>query len=273
MLSQFQASYQRVEQSLQRLTDSIAAYNPSTTAAEELAAADDALDENLGQLVRHQRNVLRIEELRRITQEHDERLRTHIRHIAELRQEIATIPSTDAATSEREVSVDELLSHAKFISPTTVPPTFRKQDVNLQPAKTETTNAHITNGIATPPSGMQDGDNAAYIKSENIGVKTLDPSQQEWLDPLANLPFEPWPSHDVIQRGALADIQRMVESGRDPASVLSPEEQAEADRRRLIEEEKERLEEQERERRRMSMFDTVRRRTTFEPEDVFNPDD
>jgi hypothetical protein len=49
MLSQFQASYQRVEQSLQRLTDSIAAYNPSTSVADELVAANDAVNENLDQ--------------------------------------------------------------------------------------------------------------------------------------------------------------------------------------------------------------------------------
>ena len=47
MYSQFQASYQRVEASLQRLTDSIAAYNPSTSAADELVAADDAVQENV----------------------------------------------------------------------------------------------------------------------------------------------------------------------------------------------------------------------------------
>lgn len=47
MYSQFQASYQRVEASLQKLTDSIAAYNPSTTAADELAVADDAVQQNV----------------------------------------------------------------------------------------------------------------------------------------------------------------------------------------------------------------------------------
>ena len=47
MLSQFQASYQRIEQSLQRLTDSIAAYNPSVTAADELLAADHSLNEDV----------------------------------------------------------------------------------------------------------------------------------------------------------------------------------------------------------------------------------
>lgn len=49
MLSQFQASYQRMEQGLQRLTESIAAYNPSTAAADELVAADDALNDNFEQ--------------------------------------------------------------------------------------------------------------------------------------------------------------------------------------------------------------------------------
>jgi hypothetical protein len=52
MLSQFQASYQRVESSLQRLTESIAAYNPSTNAADELVAANDAVNENLDQRMR-----------------------------------------------------------------------------------------------------------------------------------------------------------------------------------------------------------------------------
>lgn len=49
MLSQFQASYQRIEAGVQKLTDSIAAYNPSTSAAEELLAADEAVNNDLEQ--------------------------------------------------------------------------------------------------------------------------------------------------------------------------------------------------------------------------------
>lgn len=222
------------------------------------------------EVVQHQRNVVRIEELRRITQEHDEKLRSRIRELAELRKEINAIPSTEPTLSGREVGVNELLSYAKFISPTTVPPTFRKQDVTLRPIGAEPTDAQITNGMVTP---TQEAEDPPYIKSENVGVKTLDAGRKAWLDPLASLPFEPWPSHDVIQQGALADIQRMVESGKDPASVLSAAEQAEADRNKKEEEERERLEQEERERRRMSMFDTGRRRTTFDQSDVFNPDD
>ena len=220
-------------------------------------------------MVKHQQNVRRIEELRHIAQENDERMKDWIRQLAELRKEIGAIPSTDTTLSERATTVDEILSFARFISPTTVPPTFRKQDVTLKPLTTEPSEAQITNGIATPPPGAQEAENS---KTENVGVKTLNPNQAAWLDPLAGLPFEPWPSHDLIQRGALADIQRMTEAGRDPASVLSPAEQAEADRIRAEEEERERLEEQERERRRMSMFDVSRRRTTFDQSDVFDPD-
>ena len=49
MIAQFQANYQRMDQSLQRLAESVAAYNPSTAAADELVAADDAVNENLEQ--------------------------------------------------------------------------------------------------------------------------------------------------------------------------------------------------------------------------------
>lgn len=47
MFAQFQTSYRRMEESLQRLTDSIAAYNPSPAAADALLAADDAVNEDL----------------------------------------------------------------------------------------------------------------------------------------------------------------------------------------------------------------------------------
>jgi hypothetical protein len=49
MLSQFQASYQRVETSLQKLTESIAAYTPSVSASDELVAADELVQGNVKQ--------------------------------------------------------------------------------------------------------------------------------------------------------------------------------------------------------------------------------
>jgi hypothetical protein len=90
------------------------------------------------------------------------------------------------------------------------------------------------------------------------------------LESFNNLPFEPWPSHGIIQQGALADIQRMIEDGRDPTSMLSPEEQAEADKKKAEEEESERLEQEERNRRRLSISAAQGNRAR---PDVFNPDD
>jgi hypothetical protein len=135
----------------------------------------------------------------------------------------------------------------------------------------------MSNGMATPPQGDSQeangtADNPAYVKSENVGIKAMEEKDKAWLVP-ADLPFEPWPNHDVIMRGALAEIQKMVESGVDPASVLSPEEQAEADRRKGEEEERERKEEEERARRRKEAFEGYGRRQTLAEEVPFNPDD
>lgn len=49
MLSIFQARYQRVDKALNTLIESIAAYNPSVSAADELVAADDEVNESLEQ--------------------------------------------------------------------------------------------------------------------------------------------------------------------------------------------------------------------------------
>ena len=224
-------------------------------------------------VLEHQRNHLYIEELKRTATELDEKITKHLRQLADLRKDILAIPSSGAGSAERQVRVEDVLSFAKYISPTTVPPTFRKQDAPLNPANTAQPDMQMTNGIVTP-SGAQEPDPTGYSKSdEALAVKKLNEAEKAWLDPVARLPFEPWPSHEVISVGTLADIQKMIERGEDPASVLSAEEQAEADGKRRLEEERERAEEAERERRRMSLFDTARRRNTMEQEDVFNPDD
>lgn len=222
----------------------------------------------------HQGNYLRIQELRQTTESLDEMLRDTIKLLADTRKEILSIPSSGGSDEpRRELKVDELLSYAKYISKTTVPPTFRKQDVPLPAVKTELARAQIANGIATPASRAQEDEHVPYSNPDNVSAKAMKNEDKRWLNPLEALPFEPWPSHDVIQRGALADIQRMIEAGRDPGEVLTAEEQAEADRRKREEEEREKAAQAERERRRMSMFDTggVRRRETMG--DVFNPDD
>ena len=233
-------------------------------------------------MVEHQQKHLRIEKLRQTAGSLDETIKTSIRLLAETRKEIQAIPSSEPNTSRREVKVDELLSYAKFISKTTVPPTLRQplpDDLLRKPVKSEKQESHKVNGAATPnetadvkASNGNSGNNPAYARSENIGVQAMEERDKAWLEAAGNLPFEPWPSHGVIQNGALAKIQRMLENGQDPASVLTAEEQAEEDRKKKEQEEREREEQEERVRRRMSVFDTGRRRVLAEDE-VFNPDD
>lgn len=288
MLSQFQASYQRVEASLQRLSDSIAAYNPSETAAEELVAADLAVDDDIEErkrkkerykvdrdadhcaVIKHQQNYVRLEELRRTADTLDEQIKNTIRLLADTRREIQNIPSNDDDAEERrQVSVDELLSYAKLIARTTVPPTYRKPIPAPTPAKDESKDAQITNGIATPPQGMSQDMEVGV--SAGRAVKELPESRIQWIIPPDDS-FVPWPQGEMLRRGVLGKIQKMLEDKIDPESVLSPEEQAEADRRKREVEERERLEEEERQKKAREEWGGYNRRQTVVDE-PFNPDD
>lgn len=53
MLAIFQSRFQRLETALNTLVESVAAYNPSVTAADALVAADDDLEESLEQRTSH----------------------------------------------------------------------------------------------------------------------------------------------------------------------------------------------------------------------------
>lgn len=219
-------------------------------------------------MVEHQQNSLRIEELKQITASLDETIKSQIRLLAELRKELLAIPATDIDDSRQSFTVDEVLSYAKFIGPTTVPPTFRrKATVPAKLDEAQHPDTRIANGMTTPPPGTTEADTTRV----DVGEKAMNAEDKAWLDPRSHQGFQPWPSHDDIARGKLADIQRMVERGVDPASILTAEEQAEADARKKEEEEQERIEQEERERRRAQLFDTGRRRPAAN--DVFNPDD
>ncbi|EME42222.1 hypothetical protein DOTSEDRAFT_175145 [Dothistroma septosporum NZE10] len=275
MDTEFQITFQRVETALQRLTDSIAAYNPSTTAAEELAEADAAVAEKVEKLVKHQQNYQRIQELRKTADSLDETIKSTIRVLADTRKEIQSIPISDTGELRREVRVDDLLAYAKFIAPTTVPPTLSKSFVAIPEEKKDSADAQTTNGIATPPQGFsQDVDNPAYVKSEGRekGIEQMAPADKEWLRPM-NLEFDPWPNVDQMKRGALGRIQVMIEAGKDPASVLGAAEQAEVDRKKKEDADRQRLEEEERTRRNAQEWGySAPRRGTIVAE-PFNPDD
>ncbi|KAK4944761.1 hypothetical protein LTR10_015931 [Elasticomyces elasticus] len=272
MLSKLQASYQSLDASLQRLTDSIAAYNPSPTAASDLLAADDALTTDLSTVLTHQRNTHILSALHLQARANDEKIKSHFHAVAALRKEVTAIPSFSppTAATTREVGVDELLSYARYISPTTVPPTFRRTGLKAKPEIDG-------EGVGTtPPLAAQDNSTGDYsdtdaIKRTNPATLDLNPAHAAWLSP--DLPFAPWPEQYIITGGALGRIQIMLEQGKDPGAVLSPAEQREADERKRVEMERDRIEEEAKTRRRQELFDTVgRKRVRDEENDVFDPD-
>lgn len=73
----------------------------------------------------------------------------------------------------------------------------------------------------------------------------------DWINPTNTAPtFVPWPSEEVIRRGALASIQVLIDQGMDPAT-FDPErsQELEAERRRREEDLDRQKEEAEVERR------------------------
>jgi signal transduction histidine kinase len=227
-------------------------------------------------VVVHQRNSLRLAELRQKSASLDDTIKSTIRLLAETRKDIQAIapiaaaeesssgPSTAGAQVRKTLQVKDVLDYAKFISKTSVPPTYRKPapDSTVSSAAPPATPAGPTNGIVTPMTAQDEtfpilpGATDSTVEPPSTAAQAALPSDsKQWLDPTtALLPFEPWPSHQVISSGALAAIQRMVESGQDPASVLSAEELAEAEVRKAEEEERERIAAEERERRRREAF-------------------
>lgn len=97
---------------------------------------------------------------------------------------------------------------------------------------------------------------------EETAAKTALPQHlAEWLNPLAqSAEFAPWPSEETIRRGALAQIQLLVDEGKDPAT-WDPEKAAqEEEERKRQEEEWERKQEEERKAQMAKMESQARER-------------
>lgn len=193
-----------------------------------------------------------------------------MRLLSSTRTDLRNITSPDPHEQTRPVRAADLLSYAKFIAKTSVPPTFRKElGITAIPAPSrnaeDAPSTHLTNGIATP-----DGETG----QPQTNISKLNEETKAMLAPFADLPFVPWPSQEKINAGALGHTQGMLEAGIDPAGVLSQEEQErEEERRRAAEEERRRVEEEERARRRREGMMLVGSERGGAQSDVFNPDD
>ena len=158
----------------------------------------------------HQRNHARIQSLRSAIDRQNASITDTLTTLASTRADLLSIPSSLPQKDSRNVPYNELLDYAKRISRYTVPPTFRPA---LPP--TQVTLPSAPNGdTVVVEEGAED------VKGENQGRATasLEDTERKWLDPLAQIPFVPWVNDETIKRGALAEIQSMLEKGEDPGS-------------------------------------------------------
>ena len=187
-----------LETALSTLVDSISSYNPSIPAAHAILKADSDLQDGLKQLAQHQRNYHHITSLRETITKQNDAITSHLTLLAEMRKELLDIPTSLPQKDRRDVSHQEVLAYAKRIARFTMPP-------GMRPA------------FAVKEEG--EGEGEANKPSEGRGMESLEDFEKQWLDPWTGVQFTPWPGEEIIKRGALGEIQAMVEKGVDPATA------------------------------------------------------
>ena len=198
----------------------------------------------------HQANYARICQLRAASQKLDDQSKDTVKTLADLRREILATPATVFPESQNSVNYHELLSYAKRISRFTVPPTYRPPapwDAKPSSKKTSTPaspDQYTSVPDATSPAAGENGKEseapaptATEEAGPGVGLRDLNESTRDWLDPLAKLPFVPWPDDTAIRSGGLAIVQYLIEAGKDPTTDPKREEQEAEERRKLEEEE------------------------------------
>ncbi|KAL9602642.1 MAG: hypothetical protein Q9179_002473 [Wetmoreana sp. 5 TL-2023] len=229
-----QGQLDRIETALNALVTSIESYNPSVPAAIDLLAADSELQQGVKQRTspsRHQANHARILRLRSAIEAQNQQITSTLSLLAETRKDILSTPATVFPEDSRNVPYTELLDYARRISPYTVPPTFREP---LPPSKVVNTTTQkqddvpTANGVgdavleAREVNAVANGGIPQTKEGDGVGVSSLEQADVQWLNPLEQIPFVPWPTEEVIKRGALGQIQVMLEQGVDPEAGAAP---------------------------------------------------
>lgn len=168
----------------------------------------------------HQEYYAYILRLRETVDSLNQRITATLSSLADVRKELLATPATVFSQDQRNVPYVELLEYASRINKYTIPPTLRQPVPVIQAEVT----AQLANPLPSNGSGVSADQNGPgpVVHGEGIGVSSLDQKEVQWLDPLSTqVPFVPWPSEDVIRRGALAQIQLMLEQGQDPNNVIT----------------------------------------------------
>jgi hypothetical protein len=194
----------------------------------------------------HQNNHLRILELRQASAALDTQIRETLTSLANTRKDIVNTPTTTFPSKPNyPIAYEELLSYARRISKTTMPPaaTIQQANASMFASGAQTPNPESQSQAVTPAAGMtpaavtpsqtqspagingtisqQQGQTEQQPPSQQGGggaslLTSLPEGMTQYLNPLSGQVFFPWPQEDKIRSGALAANQLLVEQGIDP---------------------------------------------------------
>ena len=160
-------------------------------------------------------------DLRRTADSLNDRITSVLQLLADTRTEVLATPATVFPATQREVPYAELLNYAKNISKYSRPPRLHPNQIP-QMAQLEQQD-NIANGTVSPTVQVEAISEPPLSqppeKNSNPGIASLSQLELQWLDPLTQVPFVPWPSEDTIRSGALAQLQVMHEQGIDPEDL------------------------------------------------------
>lgn len=235
----------------------------------------------------HQSNYQRLQDLRASTAKYDAQIKDTLRLLANTRKELVHANATIFPDGPNyEIRYDELLSYARRISKTTIPPVgavnaitaaisdeasqlnnnnnnnnIMKSGEASAPETAATTPAGGTPNGATPqpqpqPQSLTATANGVIDASQNTTTTNTNTDLPEplatFLNPHSAYTFVPWPSEEQVRHGAIAALAFMAEQGieaegYDPEAERARKEREEEERKAA--EERERLEREERERK------------------------
>lgn len=209
----------QLDKALNRLIDSISSYNPSVPAAAELLTADDQLTAGLRQLAVHQANHDQILSLRTDITTFTTATRESLSRLASVREEVLSIPLLVPQDRPEHDSVKytDLLDYASKVSRYTVPP--KRLDGSLLSLESQIPQESATLDLRVEDNVPHDQVASPSAVELGFGVKQLQEAEVQWLHPENLVSFLPWPTEEVIQRGALAAIDRGDTAELDPAQV------------------------------------------------------
>ncbi|KAL8905465.1 MAG: hypothetical protein Q9207_002618 [Kuettlingeria erythrocarpa] len=230
-----QSQLDRVELALNALVSSIESYNPSVPAAVDLLAADTELQRGVKRVAQHQSHYARILQLRSLLDAQDRQTKSTLTLLAETRNNLLSTPATVLPEKSRNVPYAELLDYAGKISRYNAPPALREPPLSSEAVDEATASVPAANRIgdvvaeASEANAIANGEVSQGRVEKGVGEKSLEPADVQWLNPLAQIPFSPWPAEDVIKRGALGQMHVLLEQGADPgddreASAKGPRE-------------------------------------------------